>query len=121
MLSTLDECTTEQLSAHRGTPVVLTFFASWCHPCEEEMPLLETAHDERPDAFDVLAVSYDDLRGDSVRFTDRLGITYPALFDGDGTVADRYGVTGIPQTWFIDADGVVNNRVYGITTQACAR
>ena len=40
-LLTLNECTREQLSAHRGTPVVLTFFASWCHPCEEEMPLLE--------------------------------------------------------------------------------
>jgi peroxiredoxin len=117
-LLTLNECTREQLSAHRGTPVVLTFFASWCHPCEEEMPLLEAARSERPGAFDVLAVTYKDFRPDAISFTDRLGVTYPALYDTDGTVANRYGVSGIPQTWFIDADGVVRDRVYGITSKA---
>ena len=117
-LLTLDECTREQLSAHRGTPVVLTFFASWCHPCEQEMPLLEAASAARPGAFDVLAVTYKDFRSDAISFTDRLGVTYPALYDADGVVADRYGVSGIPQTWFIDADGVVRDRVYGITSKA---
>jgi cytochrome c biogenesis protein CcmG/thiol:disulfide interchange protein DsbE len=116
-LLTLDRCTTERLSAHRGTPVVLTFFASWCHPCEEEMPLLEAAHQDNPSGFDVLAVTYKDLRPDAVQFTDRLGVTYPALFDTDGKVGDRYGVSGIPQTWFIDADGVVRDRVFGITSK----
>ncbi len=116
-LLTLDRCTTERLSAHRGTPVVLTFFASWCHPCEEEMPLLEAAHTGDPNGFDVLAVTFRDLRADAVQFTDRLGVTYPALFDTDGNVGDRYGVSGIPQTWFIDADGVVQDRVFGITSK----
>jgi cytochrome c biogenesis protein CcmG/thiol:disulfide interchange protein DsbE len=117
-LLTLDECSHERLSAHRGTPVVLTFFASWCHPCEQEMPLLEAARTARPGAFDVLGVTYKDFRSDAIRFTDRLGVTYPALYDTDGVVADRYGVSGIPQTWFIDADGVVRDRVYGITSKA---
>jgi cytochrome c biogenesis protein CcmG/thiol:disulfide interchange protein DsbE len=116
-LLTLDRCTTERLSAHRGTPVVLTFFASWCHPCEQEMPLLEAAHEDDPNRFDVLAVTFKDLRPDAVQFTDRLGVTYPALFDTDGKVGNRYGVTGIPQTWFIDADGVVRDRVFGITSK----
>ena len=116
-LLTVDRCTTERLSAHRGTPVVLTFFASWCHPCEEEMPLLEAAHSDDPNRFDVLAVTFRDLRADAVQFTDRLGVTYPALFDTDGKVGDRYGVSGIPQTWFIDADGVVQDRVFGITSK----
>ena len=102
-LLTLNECTREQLSAHRGTPVVLTFFASWCHPSEQEMPLLEAARSARPGAFDVLAVTYKDFRSDAISFTDRLGVTYPALYDADGAVAGRYGVSGIPQTWFIDA------------------
>ena len=83
------------------------------------MPLLEAApRSERPGAFDVLAVTYKDFRPDAIRFTDRLGVTYPALYDTDGVVADRYGVSGIPQTWFIDADGVVRDRVYGITSKA---
>ena len=66
----------------------------------------------------MLAVTYKDFRPDAIRFTDRLGVTYPALYDTDGVVADRYGVSGIPQTWFIDADGVVRDRVYGITSEA---
>jgi cytochrome c biogenesis protein CcmG/thiol:disulfide interchange protein DsbE len=82
------------------------------------MPLLEAAHADQAGAFDVLAVTYKDFRSDAIRFTNRLGVTYPALFDTDGTVADRYGVSGIPQTWFIDADGVVRDRVFGITSEA---
>jgi peroxiredoxin len=116
-LVTLDRCRREQLSAHRGTPVVLTFFASWCHPCEQEMPLLQAAHEERPDAFDVLAITYDDFRSDAAAFAQRLGVTYPTLYDTDGIVADRYGVRAIPQTWFIDGDGIVRARVYGITSR----
>jgi cytochrome c biogenesis protein CcmG, thiol:disulfide interchange protein DsbE len=116
-LLTLDRCTVEQLSAHRGIPVVLTFFASWCHPCEQEMPLLQAAHEERPEAFDVLAVTYDDFRSDAAHFAQRLGVTYPTLYDTDGIVAGHYGISAIPQTWFIDADGVVRRRVYGITSR----
>jgi cytochrome c biogenesis protein CcmG/thiol:disulfide interchange protein DsbE len=82
------------------------------------MPLLEAAHAERPDEFDVLAVTYKDFSGDAARFADRLGVTYATAYDGDGEVADDYGVTGIPQTWFIDADGLVRDRVFGITSRA---
>src|SRR5829696_3621253 len=71
-------CERFRLQDWRGTPVVLTFFASWCHPCEEEMPLLEAAH-ANDDRFEVVAVSYEDLRGDSVAFVERLGVSYPAV------------------------------------------
>jgi cytochrome c biogenesis protein CcmG/thiol:disulfide interchange protein DsbE len=113
-------CEPFRLSDWRGQPVVLTFFASWCHPCEEEMPLLEAAHAE-DDQFEVVAVSYEDLRGDSVAFVDRLGVTYPAVFDEDTDVAAAYGVHGIPQTLFIDAEGVVREKVFGITTEEAVR
>ena len=115
-LVTLDGCTVQQLSAHRGKPVVLTFFASWCHPCEQEMPLLQQAHKEHPEKFDVLAVTYKDLRGDAIDFTHRLGVTFPAMYD-EGAVSDRYRISSIPQTWFIDANGVVRERVFGITSR----
>jgi cytochrome c biogenesis protein CcmG/thiol:disulfide interchange protein DsbE len=105
-----------QLSAFRGRPVVLTFFASWCHPCEQEMPLLEQAHTDDPDAFAVVAVSYEDLERDSRAFVERLGVTYPVGLDPDGVVKDAYGITGIPQTFFVDAGGVLRDRVYGITS-----
>ena len=105
------------LSDFRGSPLVLTFFASWCHPCEQEMPLLEDAHNEQPDDFDVLAVSYDDLENDSRAFVERLGVTYPVALDLEDQVKDVYGVRGIPQTFFVDADGVLQDRVFGITSR----
>jgi peroxiredoxin len=106
-----------QLSSFRGKPLVLTFFASWCNPCEKEMPLLQRAHDDDPNRFGALAVSYDDLAGDSRDFVRRLGVTFPVGLDPDGQVKRAYGVTGIPQTFFVDANGVLRDRVYGITSK----
>jgi cytochrome c biogenesis protein CcmG/thiol:disulfide interchange protein DsbE len=106
-----------QLSSFRGKPLVLTFFASWCNPCEKEMPLLQRAERDDPSRFGVLAVSYDDLAGDSRDFVERLGVTFPVGLDPDGQVKRAYGVTGIPQTFFVDANGVLRDRVYGITSK----
>jgi cytochrome c biogenesis protein CcmG/thiol:disulfide interchange protein DsbE len=110
-----------QLSSFRGKPLVLTFSASWCNPCEKEMPLLERAQSDDPSRFGVLAVSYDDLAGDSRDFVRRLGVTFPVGLDPDGQVKRAYGVTGIPQTFFVDANGVLRDRVYGITSQRALR
>ena len=102
----------------RGKPLVLAFFASWCHPCEEELPVLEQFARDDADRLHVAAISYQDLRSDSVDFVHRLGITYPALLDDPSApVARRYGVRGIPQTVFVDARGVVRGRVYGVTSR----
>ncbi|MGQ0823818.1 MAG: TlpA family protein disulfide reductase [Actinomycetota bacterium] len=111
-------CQPFRLADLRGAPVVLTFFASWCHPCEDELRLLEEAFAEKAGAFTPVAVSYQDLRTDSTAFVERLGVSYPALFDVHGDVAEAYGVHGIPQTFFIDADGIVRDRVFGIATRA---
>lgn len=107
-----------RLSDFQGEPLVLTFFASWCNPCEKEMPVLEDALAERPGEFGVLAVSYDDLADDSRAFVEELGVTYPVALDTDGEVKDLYGVHGIPQSFFVDSDGVLVDRVFGITSAA---
>jgi peroxiredoxin len=106
---------TVALSQFRGKPVILAFFASWCHPCEEEMPALEDVQREAGDEVQVLAVNYQDHIGtDSKDFVERLKVTYPALLEPEGDpVAADYGVHQIPQTFFIDADGVVRDRIYG--------
>jgi cytochrome c biogenesis protein CcmG/thiol:disulfide interchange protein DsbE len=106
-----------RLGDQRGRPVVLTFFASWCHDCELEMPLLDAAARAHGDDLSVVAVSYDDLRRDAAAFVERLGVSFPTLFDPDDAVARRFGVRGIPQTFFIDAQGVVRDRVFGITSE----
>jgi cytochrome c biogenesis protein CcmG/thiol:disulfide interchange protein DsbE len=109
---------TVSLADLRGKPLVLAFFASWCHPCEEELPVLEQFARDDSGRLQVAAISYQDLKSDSVDFVRRLGITYPALLDDPGApVARRYGVRGIPQTVFVDARGVVRGRVYGVTSR----
>lgn len=105
-----------RLAEFRGKPVVLTFFASWCHPCEEELPALEKIQQEYGDRLQVLAVSYRDIDDDTRAFVDKLGVTYPTLLTdtADTSVARAYGVHGIPVTFFIDADGrVATEPLYG--------
>jgi cytochrome c biogenesis protein CcmG, thiol:disulfide interchange protein DsbE len=106
------------LSALRGRPVVIAFFASWCHPCEEELPVLARFQRENAGRMVVLGVNYQDLASDTAAFVRRLHVDFPALLESpDGPVAARYGVRGIPQTLFIDAHGIVRGRVYGQTSR----
>jgi cytochrome c biogenesis protein CcmG, thiol:disulfide interchange protein DsbE len=109
---------TVTLSALRGHPVVIAFFASWCHPCEEELPVLEQFARADAGRLRVIGVNFQDLASDSAGFVRKLGVTFPALLeDPSGPVAQRYGVLGIPQTIFVDARGTVRGRVYGQTSR----
>ncbi len=103
------------LSSYRGRPVVLTFFASWCHPCEQDMPVLERAQRDAGDRIAVIGVNYQDIDSDTRDFVDRLGVTFPALIEdsADNPVAKKYDVHAMPDTVFIDAHGVVRDRLYG--------
>jgi thiol-disulfide isomerase/thioredoxin len=106
------------LSSYRGRPVVLTFFASWCHPCEEDMPVLERAQRDAGNRIAVIGVNYQDFESDTRRFVEQLGVTFPALVEDstDNPVAKRYDVHAMPDTVFIDANGVVRQRLYGTVT-----
>jgi thiol-disulfide isomerase/thioredoxin len=107
-----------RLSSLRGRVVVLTFFASWCHPCEEDMPILERAQRDNGDRIAVVGVNYQDIPGDTRDFVARLDVTFPALVEDsiDNPVARRYDVHAMPDTLFIDAQGVVRDRLYGQTS-----
>ena len=106
------------LSALRGHPVVLAFFASWCQPCEEELPVLQQIAADGGKRVKVIGVNFRDLGSDSAAFVKRLHVTFPAaLDDPSAPVARSYGVCAIPQTVFIDANGVVRGRVYGVTSR----
>ena len=66
----------------------------------------------------VIGVSFQDINSDSVAFVKRLHLTFPALLDDpDGPVGTRYGVRGLPQTVFVDPDGIVRGRVFGQTSR----
>jgi peroxiredoxin len=111
--------TVVRLSQFRGRAVVLTFFASWCHPCEEELPVLQKVQHEEGDRLAVVGVNFQDIDSDTRDFVRRLGVTFPALVESSSDpVAARYGVHGIPVTFFIDARGnVAIPALYGQTSR----
>jgi len=107
------------LSGLRGRVVVLSFFASWCNPCEQDMPILERAQREDGNRIAVIGVNYQDFPNDTRAFMKRLGVTFPTLIEDstDNPVAGRYDVHAMPDTVFIDAQGVVRDRLFGPTTE----
>jgi cytochrome c biogenesis protein CcmG/thiol:disulfide interchange protein DsbE len=110
----LDATGTIDLAALRGKPVVLNFFASWCEPCKGEAKVLESAAQRYGKRVVFLGVDYHDVTSDGRRFLQAHGITYPTVQDGSGMVGDRYGLTGVPETYFIDARGrLVGNHIKG--------
>ncbi len=102
------------LESLRGKAVVLNFWASWCGPCKDETPLLQRGWERWQDK-DVVFVGIDvkDFRGDARSFVRKFGVTYPNVYDGKGSTVGRYGVTGFPETYFIDANGRVVYRIAG--------
>jgi cytochrome c biogenesis protein CcmG, thiol:disulfide interchange protein DsbE len=105
-LDQLDGGKTVSLADYRGKAVVLNFWASWCAPCKDEAPELESAWQRWRDQ-DVVVVGIDiqDFGTDAQRFVDRYGLTYPVLRDTDKWTWGRYGLTGLPETWFVDREG----------------
>jgi len=116
-LSKLSGDGTVKLSDYRGRPVVVNFWASWCHPCRKEFPLLADARKTyRADGLQIIGVSFRDIPSDARRFVKDQGATWTFGRDDRGAVAKDYGVRAVPQTFFIDADGTIRDRVFGITS-----
>jgi len=116
-LPSLDGGSEIRLDDYRGRPLVLTFWASWCTPCRREFPLLQDAYEREAGDLEVLGVTFRDLAGDAQAFREEVGATFPAAEDERGEVASEYGVRAIPQTFFVDSDGVIRDRVFGIASE----
>jgi cytochrome c biogenesis protein CcmG, thiol:disulfide interchange protein DsbE len=95
-------------------PLVVNFWASWCFPCQTEMPLLESAYRSEHGRVQFLGIDTDDKRGTAIRFLARVRVTYPSLFMPQrGPVATSYDVVGLPITIFISSDGTLVGRHIG--------
>lgn len=97
----------------RGKPVVMNFWASWCIPCETEAPLFKEAHERYGDRISFLGVNIKDAEDDALAFDEKWGLEYPDVRDVDNEIFADYGLTGQPETFFIDADGVIVEHVNG--------
>ena len=107
------------LESLRGKTVVLNFWASWCGPCRDELPILEEGS-KRWQARNVVFVGVDarDVRSDARSFLERYGVTYPNVYDGKGSLIGRYGVGAFPETYFVDPAGKVRWRIAGAVEEA---
>lgn len=113
LIDVRDSTLIRHLSDHSGTPVVLNWYASWCGPCEDELPDFQAAQDALGDDIAFFAVNYIESQDDAVRLLDRYNITFPAVMDTSGEVSEHYRVRGLPTTMLIDADGIVRVIHYG--------
>ena len=107
---------THSLSQYRGNVVVLHFWASWCPYCRQEIPELTTLQQEWVDkGVRVLAISVDQDVATLKRFLAQSPLPYPVIADlqADPSVADQYGVSGIPVTYILSRDGHIASRLNG--------
>ncbi|MCU0766013.1 MAG: TlpA family protein disulfide reductase [Gammaproteobacteria bacterium] len=101
----------------RGEVVALRFWADWCPFCESEMTQLEPVYRKYRDrGLRILAVNVRQDPATAERFVRRLGVSYETLLDVDGRVSRRYGVIGLPTTFFIDREGRLRAKVLGEST-----
>ena len=107
-----------------GRPYVVNFWASWCVPaCVDEHPVLAEAYEAYGERLVIVGVLYQDDPDDARTFLDRYGDAgYDHVIDAGGSLAIDYGVTGPPETFFVDADGVVRDKRFGpLTDELMAR
>ena len=103
------------LEQFRGQVVVLNFWATWCPPCREEMPSMEKLyHDYRDKGLVLLAVNVEENGQQAVsQFLQRTPYSFPILFDDSGDVQRAYGVYRFPESFIIDRNGVVVEKIIG--------
>jgi cytochrome c biogenesis protein CcmG/thiol:disulfide interchange protein DsbE len=102
------------LASFKGRPVMLNFWASWCDPCKHEAPLLEaTWQYVQGQGVVFLGIDYEDTQTDGLSFLNTYRITYANVVDSSGATAINYGVTGVPETVFINRQGVIVQKVIG--------
>lgn len=103
------------LKQFHGKVVFLNFWATWCGPCREEMPMMEALHRKYKDrGLAVVAVNFREDKASVQHFFDELGLTFQGLLDPHGEVSGSYGAFSLPLTYLIDRDGRFVGKAVGI-------
>lgn len=114
--------TNVKLSDLKGKKVILNFWATWCGPCQQEMPDMEAFYKEHKENVEILAINYtpSEKGGGAEKvsnFAKEKGITFPILLDKNIDVTTAYKVITIPTSYFIDTKGVIQDKFIGPMTQ----
>jgi cytochrome c biogenesis protein CcmG/thiol:disulfide interchange protein DsbE len=102
----------------RGYPVVMNFWASWCGPCKEEAPRLNASAKAHTGEVVFLGVDVQDFESDALRFLERYETNYVSVRDGGDSTYGAYGLTGLPETYFLDRQGRVIAHSLGEISEA---
>jgi thiol-disulfide isomerase/thioredoxin len=107
-LPAMDGSGNVDLAAYRGRIVYVDFWASWCGPCRQSLPLYEALRLDFPtERFEILAINLDEYREDAESFLADHPVSYPVLVDPSGESAARWGIRAMPSSYLIDESGVI--------------
>jgi thiol-disulfide isomerase/thioredoxin len=109
-----------KLSDLRGKAVLLNFWATYCGPCKIEMPwFVELQKEYGPEGFQIVGVAMDDASTEEIaKFAKEMGVNYPILIGQDSVAQSYGGVSVLPTTFFIDRDGKVTAREFGLRSRS---
>jgi len=103
-----------KLSELKGQVVLINFWASWCPPCLQEMPSMQKLYSSMPqDKFKMLAILNNDNPKNARALAVKQHYTFPILIDPGSKVAKAYGLTGVPETFIIDKQGILREKIIG--------
>lgn len=105
------------LSDYRGTAVMINFWAIWCAPCRDELPLIQAVADRHEDELVILAVNTGEDRTNVYHFVNEFNYDLVFLLDPSNSLASKYGVRGLPTSVFIDEEGLIQARHIGLLNE----
>jgi len=121
-LSTLDGTSTFTLADHASGPVLVYFWASWCQPCQQEAPLIERLWPEyQKRGYTFVGINIWDTESDAAAFVRQHALTFPILHEVEGTVYVNYGVSGLPEAFFLRPGLEVSQKYNGALDEKVLR
>ncbi len=106
------------LSDYKGKSIIINFWATWCVPCIKEMPMIDRFYRaKKNDGLEVLMINIKESKSIVTNFIERNGYSFQVLLDKSGEVSEKFQVFGLPSTYFIDRQGIIQNSHMGGLTK----
>lgn len=106
---------TDNLSELKGSVVFINFWATWCEPCREEMPSIQKLYNQfkNEKGFRMITILVKDDYQKALAYLKENNYGFPVLMDNNGKTAASYGITGVPETYIVDKNGILKEKIIG--------